>query len=406
MMSKVFYGWKMVAAGAGMQFLHSALMYQSFGAYFALLMEEFGWSKTAIAVAAALQPMEAAILGPFLGWVLDRFGPQRMIRLGVVIMSLGFAVFATVDSLATFYFAFFVIALGSSLCGFFPMNVAVIHWFERKRARALSMMALGLALGGVAVPLVAVVMQGYGWRVAALASAVVILVVGWPIARVIRGRPERYGEYVDGEPPTIAPAGVPQEAPRREFSAGEALRTRAFWMISLGHGFALLVVSAVNVHAVSHLTQSLDLSLVQASGVVTLMTVAQVGGVLLSSAIGDRFDKRHLSALCMLMHSSGLLMLAYATGPAMLLAFALLHGCGWGLRGPLMQAIRADFFGKRAIGMILGISSLIMVIGQVGGPMLAAVVADLTGHYRIGFTILACAAGLGAGFFLFARRPA
>jgi MFS family permease len=71
-----------------------------------------------------------------------------------------------------------------------------------------------------------------------------------------------------------------------------------------------------------------------------------------------------------------------------------------------MQAIRADYFGRSAIGMILGLSFMIIVIGQVGGPMIAGILSDITGNYRAGFTVLAILAGLGSAFFLLARRPA
>jgi MFS family permease len=90
----------------------------------------------------------------------------------------------------------------------------------------------------------------------------------------------------------------------------------------------------------------------------------------------------------------------------MIVAYALLHGTAWGLRGPMMQAIRADYFGRSSIGMILGLSLMIIIIGQIGGPMIAGIMADLTGNYRAGFTTLALLAGLGSAFFLFARRPA
>jgi MFS family permease len=55
--------------------------------------------------------------------------------------------------------------------------------------------------------------------------------------------------------------------------------------------------------------------------------------------------------------------------------------------------------------MILGLSYMIIVVGQIGGPMIAGVLADMTGDYRLGFTILALLAGMGSLFFLFARRP-
>ena len=90
----------------------------------------------------------------------------------------------------------------------------------------------------------------------------------------------------------------------------------------------------------------------------------------------------------------------------MVAGFALLHGVAWGLRGPFMQALRADYFGRSAIGMILGLSFLVIMVGQVGGPMIAGFLADLTGNYRLGFTVLALLAGLGSAFFLAAKKPA
>ena len=405
----------MVAAGSGIQFMQAALLHQAFGAYFAALVDERGWSKTALSGAAAMQPMESALLGPALGWIVDRFGPQGMIRIGVILFGLGFMLLSQIDTLAGFYAAFIVIALGSSLCGFFPINVAIIHWFQIYRARALSSVGLGLALGGVFVPVIAWSIQTLGWRQTAFAAGVFAIVVGWPLSRVFRRRPADIGETVDGLPAAPPPGaggadgadgariGAADEQP--EFTARQALRTQAFWFISLGHGFALLVVYAVNVHAITHMKEGLGYTLAEASLVITLMTVAQIGGVLLGWWIGDRFDKRRIAALCMLMHAAGLAMLTYAQGYAMLGAFALLHGGAWGLRGPFMQAIRADYFGRRAIGMILGLSSLVIVFGQIGGPMIAGLLADATGSYAAGFTLLAVMVGAGSLFFLLARRP-
>ena len=402
---KIFYGWRMVAAGGGIQFLQAGLLHQAFGAYLAVLSDERGWSKTALSGAATLQPMEAAVLGPVLGWIIDRFGPQGMIRLGIVVFGVGFMLLSQIETLVGFYGAFLVIAFGSSLCGFFPINVSIIHWFEKRRARALSVLSLGLALGGVFVPLVAWAVQTYGWRATAFVSGLVAVILGWPLAQVFRRRPEDVGETIDGLPPSIPVPGQPEPEAQREFTAREALRTSAFWLLSLGHGLALVVVYAVSVHAITHMKEGLGYSVAEASIFITIMTIAQVGGVALGWAIGDSLPKRHVAAVCMLMHASGLLMLTYANGTAMLVAFALLHGGGWGLRGPYMQAIRADYFGRRSIGMILGLSSMIIVIGQIGGPMLAGVLADLTGDYRAGFTLLAVLAALGSLFFMLAKKP-
>ena len=409
MARRPFHGWRIVGAGALIQFLQSSLLLQSFGAYVAVLQEDRGWTKTELSFAAALHQMEAAILGPVLGWFIDRFGPHGVIRAGIVTLALGFMLMSQIQSLAAFYAAFIVVALGSSMCGFMPLNVSMIYWFERKRGRALSIVSFGLALGGIAVPAVAWCMATWGWRATAFGSGMLILALGLPLAFLMRGRPTLYGQHPDGETPAATPSQLPEieAAPRaRDFTAREALRTRAFWLLSLGHGFALFVVTAVNVHAITHLKEGLGYAVEEAALFIMLMTLAQIGGIALGAAIGDRFEKRLICAGCMLLHMSGLLCLTYATGAAMVVAFALLHGAAWGLRGPFMQAIRAEYFGVSAIGMILGLSFMIIVVGQVGGPMIAGGLADLTGNYRVGFTVLALLAGMGSLFFLLARKPA
>jgi sugar phosphate permease len=400
-----FFGWRIVFAGSALQFLQSMLLTQAFGAYVAVLVEERGWSKTALAAAASLKATEAAVLGPVLGWAVDRFGSRGIIRAGVVLFGIGFILLSQIDSLMGFYGAFIVLAFGASLCSNQPVSVAIIQWFEKRRARALSMLQFGHALGGMFVVVVAFSIEMFGWRTTAFASGVICIVAGWPLASMVRSRPEDYGQTVDGVPPTPRVVGSVEDLPRRAFTAREALRTSAFWLISLGHGFALLAVTAVNVHAITHLTAGLGYTLGAASLVITLVTAGQFLGVLLGWVIGDRFEKRLVAAGCMLMHAAGLLMLTYATTLFIVIASALVHGTAWGLRGPFMQAIRADYFGRRSIGMIIGLSSMVTVVGQIGGPLIAGAFADITGNYRAGFTFLAILAGSGAMFFLWAKPP-
>jgi len=407
---KIFYGWRMVAAGSGLQFLQAGLMQQSFGAYVAVLAAERGWSKTALSGAAALQSAETAIIGPLMGWLIDRIGPQRLIQIGVVVFGLGLIGLGFIQSLIGFYVAVLTIALGTSMCGYFPINVAIIHWFERKRGRALAGSSMGLALGGLLVPLVAASMLEFGWRATAIGSGLIAIALGVPLSRFFRGRPADLGETIDGEPPLERSAdgpsaAAPEGAQDIEFTAREAMRTRAFWLLALAHGAALLVVTSVNVHAITHMKEGMGYTVAQASLVISLMTVAQIGGVGIGMLVGDRYNKRLMAAGCMVMHALGLLMLTWANGVAMLVGFAVLHGTAWGLRGPFMQAIRADYFGRRSIGMIMGLSSLIISFGQIAGPLVAGGMADLTGNYRTGFTFLALLAGAGGMLFVWARPP-
>ncbi len=404
-----FYGRRVVIAGGTLQFLQSMLLNQAFGAYLAALVQDRGWSKTALSGAAALKSTESALLGPVLGWMVDRYGSQRVVRAGVILFGLGFMLLSQTDTLVAFYSAFVVLALGASMCSNMVVSVAIIQWFEKNRARALSSSQFGAAIGGLFVFVVAWIIELYGWRVAAFGSGVLLIVCGWPLANMVKSRPEDMGQTIDGVPPETKAADTAKPASpgpaQGEFTARQALRTSAFWYLSIGHACSLFVVSAINVHAIVHIKEGLGYSLAIASLYITIATAGQFVGVMCGWVIPDRIEKRKVTAFSMLLHASGMLMLTYATGPAVLVLSALVHGMGWGLRGPFISAMRADYFGRNSIGMILGLSSMIMVIGQIGGPLIAGIFADWQGNYRAGFTIIAALAAIGSLFFWMAKRP-
>jgi MFS family permease len=405
-----FYGWRIVAAGAVVQALHSGLLMQAFANYSVLLVAEFGWSKSMISAAFAMTRAESGLLGPFQGWMIDRFGPRAVMRVGTVLFGVGFIAFSTIQSPVQFFGFYLLMAVGSSLGGFLSITTAIVNWFERRRASALSLSQAGFAVGGLMTPLIAFSLVQFGWRETAFASGVIILAVGLPLSQLMHHRPSAIGEYVDGIAPEerarLAEANGHEDREEFSFSAREALRTPAFWLISLGHASALLVVGAVMLHLSLHLTESLDFTLQQASFVGGALPLMQLIGQLGGGFLGDRFNKRTIIVICMGGHMLGLLLLAHAVNVWMVIAFIPLHGLAWGARGPLMQAIRADYFGPRSYGTIMGFSSMIVMSGMIAGPLLAGIMADVTGSYELALTILAVLAGLGSIFFWLATPPA
>lgn len=380
---------------------------QAMGSYLVVLERQFGWSKSVLSAAFSVNRFESALLGPLQGWMLDRLGPKRIARIGSVFLVLGFLWFGRIQNLWEFFVSFLLIAIGAALSGFLTVTVAIVRWFERRRARALATGSLGFAAGGLAVPIVVWSMNANGWRATASVSGVVAGAAVYFFARYLDGYPADYGETVDGlGSGKVERTSTVEGLTSVDFTAREAIRTRAFWMISLGHMSALFVVGAVMAHLALFLTSERGYSLQQASFVGAALPIMQIVGMTIGGALGDRVNKRLIASLAMLGHAGGILILAFAERAWMIGVFVALHGLAWGARGPLMQALRADYFGASSFGFIMGLSSLIVMLGIVLGPIIAGVLADATGTYRAGFLVVGTLAALGMVFFVLATPPA
>ena len=407
---EVFYGWWIVVAGFVLHVLNGGLLFNIFGVYVVLLQAEFGWSKTVLAAAFSLTHVESGILVPLQGWLVDRLGPRPVVFTGIVIFGAGFMLLSQVHSLLAFYAFFLLMAFGSSLAGFMTVAIALANWFAKKRATVMGIASAGMGVGGLLVPGLAWCLNNFGWRAMAFASGVAIIAIGLPAAWAMRRRPEDYGYLPDGDraaQPELATKHPLRGStfPTSEFTARQALGTRAFWFLALGQAAAVLVVGAVTVHLVPHVVEQLGVSIEDAGIAVAVLTGADISGRLAGGILGDRIDKRLGATGCLLGHSLALLILAYANSFPMVLLFSVVHGLSWGVRGPLLTSLRAEYFGLSSYGTILGFSSLVTSLGMILGPITAGVMADWLGNYQLGFTILACLAGLGSILFFFARKP-
>ena len=395
--------------------MSGGLFFHAFGAYFVFLQAEFGWSRTLISGAFSLSRLESGFLGPLQGWLINRIGSRTCVSIGLVIFALGFFLLNWVDNAVSFYGVFVIIALGSGLCGFLTINLVLINWFERQRSTAIALSATGGSVAGLMVPVVAWALSTYGWRATAIASGVLLLVVGLPVAQAIRQAPEPYGYLPDG---ARAPAyddgpkagtdhgiGPSISGATGGFTAQEALRTRAFWLLASGHGLALMAVSAVAAHLIPFLVSQMGMPIEAAASMVAVLTGASVVIHLIGGFIGDRVNRRLLATLCMIGHTTALLVLVTAASPLAVAAFAALQGTFWGLRGPLMTPLRAEYFGRRAMATLEGFAAMVTTAGLTTGPIAVGFIADWTGDYRFAFLFVAAMTSIGVLCFALAARP-
>ena len=410
---KLFYGWWIVGAGLVSMTLSSGLFFNGFGFYFLPIQSQFGWSSTAMSGAVSLSRLESGLLGPLEGYLIQRYGPQRVMFVGFLVFALGFALLSQSTHIVTFYAAILVMALGSGLAGFAAVVAAINNWFRRNRSKAFGISMLGLGLGGVIFSsLLAWSIAEFGWQNTALFSGALLLILGIPISRMVRFSPEPYGLLPDGDDPNEEAESTTDGKGRRrpvpsldeDFTWKEALQTPAFWIISVCHALALVAISATGVHQVAYMEEDLGLSGARAALVVVVLSTVMMLCQPMGGFLGDRYSKKHIAAICLLGHGVAMVLLAMATGFGFLMIYAVVQGLSWGTRGPIITAMRGDYFGRKDFALINGYSQVIMMMGMIVGPLVAGFMAD-NYSYRGGFLIIAAMVGLGSILFLIMRQP-
>jgi MFS family permease len=253
----LFYGWWIVAIGCILDAVKGGTFNSGFSLYFLPILNELQLSRAATSLPFSLAKLEAAVEGPLVGFLIDRFDLRVMLVLGTTLAGLGFVLLSYTHS----YVLFLVVFMGLLTMGFqagfnHATMAAVNHWFLRKRGLAMSIVQTGQAIGGVVIfPLVALAVLNLGWRQAAFLSGIGVLALV-PLVLLVRRSPESMGLLPDGEPRALHnPSAVVTRRVRRlreseEFTAREALRTPAFWLMAAFHGLRNVPHAGVSVHLV------------------------------------------------------------------------------------------------------------------------------------------------------------
>ena len=426
---KVFYGWWLVAVSGSVMVVSTTPMFHAMGLWFVALETHFGWTRTQLSLAFAFTRIEGGILGPIEGYLVDRFGTRRLVFIGMTIMGLGWILFSQIQDVAIFgwefpglwmfYLVYIIIALGQGLGSWLPLMTMLNNWFIRHRAKAMGFSNSVSRVGTLAiVPALAwAINPDYdrlGWAATAFILGVVILIVVFPLARLIRDRPEEYGLLPDGDAPDAPEPESgsdqsrkprPKPSEQADFTLTQALKTPAFWLISIGHGFTSMILIAMMAHLAPMMKdQGYDLQ--TSAFVITGYTAVSMLFQIIGGFVGDRVPKNFALWVFTWIQASGVFLLTF--GPATLpvaYGFALLFGIGFGGRNPLTVSIRGDYFGRRSFGKIMGISQVPMNILLLSAPVFAGLVRDVTGEYTFAFAVLAGFNMMGGVLFLFARRP-
>jgi len=412
----IYYGWYLIPAFGVIMMVATTPLFHAMGIWAVAIERAFGWNRTQLSLALSFTRIEGGILGPIEGYFIDKFGTRRMVLIGMVIMGLGWILFSRMNHLLVFYFAYLVIALGQGLGSWLALHTMLNNWFIKRRSMVMGLANSVSRLGSLfLVPLIAWlvdpdVTSRFGWSNTALVLGIVVVVLAFPITRIIRDRPEDYGLLPDGESPSES-LGKPGNTKdflsvsNFDFTVSQALRTKAFWLIGIGHGFTSMVLLALMLHLAPMMTD-MGYSLQTAAYVVSAYTAVSMVFQMVGGILGDRIPKNVALMIFSLLQAIGVFCLIL--GPATLTTayiFALFFGTGFGGRSPISSSIRGEYFGRKHFGKIMGASQVPMNVLLLIGPIFAGYMRDIRGDYIHAFGVLGVLAAIGGFCFLLATKP-
>ena len=434
MLRGVFYGWWLVGISVVLLTLMAVSVFQGLGTFLVALQSEFGWSRTALSGAFSLSRAQGAVIGPLEGWFIDKIGNRRMILFGYCLMAFGFLlfsqvgnakfwdfqVFAVSSGILQFYIAFITISLGSGVGGWLAIMSLMNNWFARQRSLAIATAMSGIHLGGLLVPVLALGIEWHGFRWTTFGIAVFLFALILPVFKALRNRPEDMGLLPDGDPPrrrrqgaaaggqggaaTAGAAAAPALDDEPEFTARQALRTRAFWILTIVHMSSSVSIVTLALHLVPKLTD-MGMSLSGAGSVVLIYTLLALPTQFVAGWLADRMPKPPLIFVFIALQGVAIMIISVSDHVALALVFAVLYGIGFGGRIPLLTAIRGEYFGRKAFATIMGISQMPNNIAMIFAPLFAGYMFDATHTYLIPFAFFGLLNLLGAFLMLAVKRP-
>lgn len=387
----IFYGWWIVTACFFLGMYATGLCLFSFTSFFQPLSVEFGWSYAQISLATSIQGIFLSLEMPVLGLLVDRFGPRKLLITGSLLCCSGFLWLSQISSLPMFYSAVVTFSLGVGACGTAVITPAIMHWFRKRAALATGIVVSGFALGGFTVPVVASLIDTFGWQIAMIALGLGMLVIPLPLSFVVRHKPEPYGYYPDGDirPPSDHEVEIPKTQPKNGNRYHTFLTNRAFWFITTALLLQFASITAVNVHIMPYL-ESTGVSRTMASSIPGFLALSNVTGRIAFGWVADRYDKRRVMGLIFAMTALGVLSYSFITDSSfwLVVPFIVGMGLGWGGGVTVTATLLRELFGKDSFGSVFGLLLGIMQIGGIVSPPLAGLVFDTWHNYQAAWFVL------------------
>lgn len=414
---RFFYGWYIVGVGFLANLASAFSLASTLSVFLKPLTQELGVSRGVFSLLRSGEGIIAAFLAPLIGTLVDRYGGRWLMVAGAIVAGSGYLLLGQVESFWQFVLVrWSLVTAGDSFMGYMVINIAIARWFARRRGRAVAFSSMGVGFAKVCMPLFAATMLIWlGWRQTwMLFGLMTLLLVVGPAWFFVRHSPEEMGLHPDGASGHAPKEDSEKARPRRPspelsqrdivWTRGEAVRTRAFWLLVITFGVSSVGVTGLNLHVFAYVSD-LGHSNVIAATVMSVIASMQLASLLLWGLLAERIEVRVAAMLKFLIQSVGLSLAITANHLVLLYAGFFLYGIGLGGSMVLPEILWANYFGRLSLGKIRGLGLLLTQILAACGPPFFGFLFDLTHGYGLSFALFGCALITSAFLSLMLRPP-
>lgn len=399
----------MIAVGAVLRILGGGLYFYGFSVFFLPLSHDLGLSRAATSLVFSLARAQGAFEAPIAGYYMDRYGPRPAMVVAVFTAGIGHMLLAGVESYVTLLIVYMGVVSLAFHAGVMDAPMLIANtWFIRQRTIAMALISGSVGIGGfIFTPVLSAAVHSFGWRHAAFGCGALFIVVGLPLALLVRRSPESMGLAPDGDAPQYTPSdqsgSLRGGEERADFTLRQAARTSAFWFITTATAIRVIIISAVSVHFIAIMVWT-GMSEQRAAYFLAAQAALALPSHLFFGWLGDKVSKPKLMASCMVLATSSMVLLGTIHSEWAILLFAALFNTVESTF-PVNWSTVGEYFGRKNFAKIRGSMSFISTWGSVLGPVAAGALYDYSKSYEI--LIWASAALLLVAGLLYAvvKRP-
>ena len=407
-----YYGWVVVGAAGTAVFARMAPNITTLTIFILPLSAEFGWSRTLISGSVSVGALAALVLSPAVGWCIDRFGARPVLVVSVLVLGLAMTSMAWATVPLTFYIAFASARVVFHTSAPIGASTVSARWFIKKRGRAIGIVFLCGAIGGLVFTMLSAQMiEHFSMKTAWIVIGLVVFGVSVaPSLLLVIERPEDMGLLPDNEKPSAAVEEIDLLSPVEDshendsWTFPEAAKTKAFWMLFFAGMAMFCVNTGTNVHiGAYYLDQGLTLT-VAAVAISIGWIVSACGSVVWGWVLEKIEARRAYSVVFMILCVSTVYLLTVDSTAGALIAAILIGSVSSG-SNVIIAIMYANYFGRNSLGRIRGVSETGVLLGQATGPLLAGILFDSRGSYSFVFLLFGGIALAGSLIVLQARPP-